>query len=106
METALEEFYCEEQHRAGESRREEERGGYSQVGITWMMQRDDTPLRNSLTDAGEGRMKQRDRTEEKVRLLFQDDKKKRETEGSSEDEEKMRRDLKETTGGRNTSEEP
>lgn len=105
METVLEEFYCEEQHRAGESRREEERGGYSQVGITWMMQRDDTPLRNSLTDAGEGRMKQRDRTEEKVRLLFQDDKKKRETEGSSEDEEKMRRDLKETTGGRNTSEE-
>lgn len=107
METVLEEFYCEEQHRAGESRREEERGGYSQVGITWMMQRDDTPLRNSLTDAGEGRMKQRDRTEEKVRLLFQDNKKKkRETEGSSEDEEKMRRDLKETTGGRNTSEEP
>lgn len=77
METVLEEFYCEEQHRAGESRREEERGGYSQVGITWMMQRDDTPLRNSLTDAGEGRMKKRDRTEEKVRLLFQDNKKKR-----------------------------
>lgn len=48
-----------EQEIAGESRREEERGGYSQVGITWMMQRDDTPLRNSLTDAGEGRMKQR-----------------------------------------------
>ena len=75
-----------EEERGGERRREQERaerggerkrGGYSPVGITWMMQRDDTPLRNSPTDAGEGRMKQRDRTEEKVRLLFQDNKKKR-----------------------------
>lgn len=69
------------------------------MGITWMMQRDDTPLRKSLTDAGEGRMKQRDRTEEKVRLLFQDNnkKKKRETEGRKlggrgEDEERPQRD--------------